>query len=248
MTHMTFEVASGHRLGISGLGEPASTKVAVLCHAAPGTGAIDPDPLASNRSGLRIIGIDRPGYGASDRYEGEPDLDVWLADVRDYLSRLDPTSREASGLDIEFAGVIGIGYGAFYAAALAATVADCPRLVLLEPSAPLFRSEALDDPSQWDAEGVDPMSGAVDRQRPALDAADSYGAAADHLLLADLGWTRRVRDVHVDSTVIGVPDDAGTAWWSRHLHHPRTIDLPEGGLPGLGFGWGTALTVLGGAA
>jgi pimeloyl-ACP methyl ester carboxylesterase len=248
MTHMTFEVASGHRLGISGMGEPVSTKVAVLCHAAPGTGAMDPDPIASNESGLRIIGIDRPGYGASDRYEGEPDLDVWLADVRDYLSRLDPTARASSGLDVEFTGVVGIGYGAFYAAALAATLRDCPRLVLLEPSAPLMRSDALHDPSQADAEAVDPMSGATDRQRPALDAADSYGAAADHLLLADLGWARRVRDVHVPSTVIGVPDDTGTAWWRHHLHRPTTIDLPEGGLPALAFGWGTALTVLGGAA
>jgi pimeloyl-ACP methyl ester carboxylesterase len=248
MTHMTYEVASGHRLGISGIGEPASPRVAVLCHAAPGTGAIDPDPIASNDSGLRIIGIDRPGYGASDRYEGEPDLDVWLADVRDYLSRLEPTSRRASGGGVEFVGVVGIGYGAFYAAALAATVPDLPRLVLLEPSAPLFRSDALDDPSQWDVEAVDPMSGAVDRQQPAFEAAESYGAAADHLLLADLGWTRRVRDVHQDCTVIGVPDDVGTAWWSRHLHRPTTIDLPQRGLPGLGFGWGTALTVLRGAA
>lgn len=248
MTHMTFEAASGHRLGISGIGEPASTRVAVLCHAAPGTGAIDPDPIASNASGLRIIGIDRPGYGGSERYEGEPDLDVWMADVLDYLSILDPSAERASGVDIELTGIIGIGYGAFYAAALAASPLNAPRLVLLEPSEPLLRSEDLDDPTQRDLDAVDPMSGAVDRQHPAFEEADSYGAAADHLLLADSGWARRVRAVRVPTTVIGVPDDAATAWWRRHLHQPRTIDLPEGGLPGLAFGWGTALTVLAGEA
>jgi pimeloyl-ACP methyl ester carboxylesterase len=248
MTHMTFEAASGRRIGITGMGEPASPRVAVLCHAAPGVGSIDPDPIASTKSGLHIVGIDRPGYGASDPYEGEPRLDDWLSDVADYLSRLEPTSEASSGIDTEFVGVVGIGYGAFYAAALAGYYESCPRLVVVEPSEPLFRSDALDDPTQRDLDAVDPMSGAADRQQPALDAAGSYGEAADHLLLADAGWTHRVRAARVATTLIAPSGDPGTKWWRRHLHRPKVTDLAQTGLPGLAEGWQAALAVLAGEA
>lgn len=241
---MTFEAASGHRLGISGHGEPLSTRVAVLCHSAPGTGAIDPDPVASTASGLRIIGVDRPGYGASDRYDGEPDVDAWVTDVRDYLSRLDPISRRSAGVDIEVCGVVGVGYGAFFAAALAAAHPGCPRLVVLDPPVPPLRSEALDDPVLHGLGSVDPMTGAADRQQAALDEADSDGAAADHLVLADVGWAHRVRSARVTTDLVGVPDDPGTAWWRRHLHRPAAHDLAAGGLPGLAEGWRIALAAL----
>jgi pimeloyl-ACP methyl ester carboxylesterase len=243
MTHLAFETESGRTLGITGIGEPMSTRVAVLCHAAPGAGSIDPDPVVSSRSGLRIIGIDRPGYGASDRYDGEPDVGQWVDDVADYLARLDPTSERSAGVEIELVGVIGIGYGAFFAAALAASAAvRLPRLVVLQPSAPLYRSDALDDPSLRDPEGVDPLTGLLDRVDVAPDA-DSYGATADHLVLADAGWAHRVRAARVATDLIGVADDA-TAWWRRHLHRPKLHELAEGGLPGLSAGWSIALEVL----
>jgi pimeloyl-ACP methyl ester carboxylesterase len=244
MTHLAFETASGRTLGITGLGEPLSTRIVVLCHAAPGAGSIDPDPVVSVRSGLRIIGIDRPGYGASDRYDDEPELGQWIADVADYLGRLDPTSEQSAGVEIELAGVVGIGYGAFFAAALAAsTGVPVPRLVVLQPSAPLLRSDALDDASLRDPEGVDPMTGLLDRVG-AADDADSYGATADHLLLADAGWGRRVRAGRVATDLIGVAADEGTAWWRRHLHRPRLHELAAGGLPGLSAGWTIALELL----
>jgi pimeloyl-ACP methyl ester carboxylesterase len=239
MTHMAYQVGSGRRLGISGLGEPASSRVVVLCHSAPGTGSVDPDPTASADSKLRIIGIDRPGYGAS-----EPRLEDWIGDVDDYLTRLEPTSERASGVDVVLGGVIGIGYGAFYAAALATAYPQLSRLVVVQPAAPLRRSEALDDPSFRDLDATDPMTGEASRQEVALEQAGGDGEAADHLLLADAGWGRRVRQARVPTDLVGARDDPGTAWWRRHLHRPHVHPLAASGLPGLAEGWRVALDLL----
>lgn len=241
---MTFEVASGRRLGISGLGEPASSRVVLLCHSAPGSGSVDPDPIASANSRLHIVGIDRPGYGGSDAYEGEPHLEQWVDDVDDYLARLDPTSEHATGVETDLAGVVGIGYGAFYAAAIAAANPAVPRLVVVQPAAPLRRSEELDDPSFRDLDATDPMTGEASRQEVALDEAGSAGEAADHLLLADAGWGRQVQQAHAATDLIAVPGDPGTAWWRRHLHRPNVHPLTTGGLPGLAEAWRIALDLL----
>jgi pimeloyl-ACP methyl ester carboxylesterase len=45
---------------------PAGAPVVLLCHAAPGSGAFDPDPAATAAHGVRLLSLDRPGYGASD--------------------------------------------------------------------------------------------------------------------------------------------------------------------------------------
>ncbi|WP_433290278.1 alpha/beta fold hydrolase [Pseudonocardia sp. CA-142604] len=45
---------------------PAGAPVVLLCHAAPGSGAFDPDPEATAARGIRLISFDRPGYGGSD--------------------------------------------------------------------------------------------------------------------------------------------------------------------------------------
>jgi pimeloyl-ACP methyl ester carboxylesterase len=45
---------------------PAGAPVVLLCHAAPGSGVFDPDPAATAARGIRLVSLDRPGYGASD--------------------------------------------------------------------------------------------------------------------------------------------------------------------------------------
>jgi pimeloyl-ACP methyl ester carboxylesterase len=45
---------------------PAGAPVVLLCHAAPGSGVFDPDPEATAASGIRLVSLDRPGYGGSD--------------------------------------------------------------------------------------------------------------------------------------------------------------------------------------
>lgn len=41
----------------------------LLCHAAPGSGAFDPDPEVTAARGVRLLALDRPGYGGSDPVE-----------------------------------------------------------------------------------------------------------------------------------------------------------------------------------
>ncbi|HET6951008.1 MAG TPA: alpha/beta hydrolase [Acidimicrobiales bacterium] len=45
-------------------GDPAGP-VVVLCHAAPGSSHLDPDPAATAAAGVRLVSVDRPGYGGS---------------------------------------------------------------------------------------------------------------------------------------------------------------------------------------
>jgi len=45
---------------------PEDAPVVLLCHAAPGSGAFDPDPAATAARGVRLLSLDRPGYGGSE--------------------------------------------------------------------------------------------------------------------------------------------------------------------------------------
>src|SRR5918997_3625352 len=45
---------------------PTDAPVVLLCHAAPGSGAFDPDPETTAARGVRLLALDRPGYGGSD--------------------------------------------------------------------------------------------------------------------------------------------------------------------------------------
>ncbi|PZS05269.1 MAG: alpha/beta hydrolase [Pseudonocardiales bacterium] len=47
-------------------------RVVVFCHPAPGGGALDPDPEQTARRGVRLLGVDRPGYGRSSLRSGGP--------------------------------------------------------------------------------------------------------------------------------------------------------------------------------
>jgi pimeloyl-ACP methyl ester carboxylesterase len=44
----------------------ADAPVVLFCHIAPGSGEFDPDPEVTAAHGVRLITLDRPGYGGSD--------------------------------------------------------------------------------------------------------------------------------------------------------------------------------------
>jgi pimeloyl-ACP methyl ester carboxylesterase len=50
---------------------PAGAPVVLFCHAAPGSGHFDPDPAVTAARGVRLISLDRPGYGGSDPLRDE---------------------------------------------------------------------------------------------------------------------------------------------------------------------------------
>ena len=92
---------------------PRFGPVVVFLHAAPGSRVFDPDPGATAAAGVRLLTIDRPGYGASTVLpDGEvPTLAGFADDVVAVMDHL----RVASA-----AGVVGWSTGGLVALGLAA--------------------------------------------------------------------------------------------------------------------------------
>jgi pimeloyl-ACP methyl ester carboxylesterase len=61
----TIDAADGRRIGVAEFGA-ADGRTVVLLHRSPGSRLLDPDPDATAAAGVRLICVDRPGYGASD--------------------------------------------------------------------------------------------------------------------------------------------------------------------------------------
>ena len=56
----------GRQVAIHRLAEGDTGRTLVLCHAAPGAGAFDPEPEQTWARGVTLLATDRPGYGQSD--------------------------------------------------------------------------------------------------------------------------------------------------------------------------------------
>jgi len=120
VAHHQFTLRSGRRIGVSVLGDPLATRLVVLCLPTPGAGAFDPDPQVTAREPVRLIEIDRPGYGSSDPLDENPTVERFADDIAEYLESITVQARELSGLDYGPAAVIGWSFGAAVAASLAA--------------------------------------------------------------------------------------------------------------------------------
>ncbi len=103
------QVSDGRFVGFHDLGPSDGTPV-LWCHGGPGS-RMEPDAMApaAAAAGLRIVGIDRPGYGLSTPWPDRTIAD-WVPDglvVADHL-----------GIDRFIA--VGVSTGGAYALALAA--------------------------------------------------------------------------------------------------------------------------------
>jgi pimeloyl-ACP methyl ester carboxylesterase len=61
----TLTAPDGRRIGVAEFGSPDGRAV-LLLHRSPGSRLLDPDPAATADAGVRLICVDRPGYGATD--------------------------------------------------------------------------------------------------------------------------------------------------------------------------------------
>ncbi len=126
-------LADGRRLGYVDYGDPTGQPV-LLCHGLPGTrlqGHPDRSIVAS--LGIRMIGIDRPGYGLSDYQHGRTLLD-WPDDVQ----------AIADSLSLERFAVLGISGGGPYAAACAWKIPErITTAVLVSAMGPTNDPEAI---------------------------------------------------------------------------------------------------------
>jgi pimeloyl-ACP methyl ester carboxylesterase len=102
----------GRRVGAADYGKPGHTAV-LWAHGGPSC-RHEPAPLsdAAVRSGLRIIGVDRPGYGRSTMQPGRT-IGGWVGDAL----------AVADHLGLERFATVGVSTGGAYALALAASSA-----------------------------------------------------------------------------------------------------------------------------
>lgn len=126
----TVAVADGRRIAVQIIG-PDDGRPVLFCHAAPGSRRFDPDPRATAAAGIRLITVDRPGYGGSDRL-----ADVPLGAVAGELAPIIPIFADdcASVLDhlgVGEAAVAGWSAGGRVALALAARRPDLVRSVAM---------------------------------------------------------------------------------------------------------------------
>jgi pimeloyl-ACP methyl ester carboxylesterase len=105
-------LADGRRLAWAEWGDPRGTPV-VFLHPCPGSRMLCPDPGVTTAAGVRLITVDRPGYGRSDPV-AVPTLGGFAHDLERLLDHL----------WLGQIRLVGWGCGGQYAAACAAVLAE----------------------------------------------------------------------------------------------------------------------------
>jgi pimeloyl-ACP methyl ester carboxylesterase len=106
----TITLADGRTVAYCEWGGPSGHPV-VLLHGGPGSRLLCPDEDATAAAGVRLLTVDRPGYGGSDA-RPDPSLPGWADDLQTLADRL----------GLERFAVVGYSAGGGYALACAATM------------------------------------------------------------------------------------------------------------------------------
>lgn len=138
---MRFVLESGRRVAVHrtttgaawvparGRSRGAEERIVVLCHSAPGAGIFDPDPVETRARNVRLLSVDRPGYGGSHPVAAG----AWAT----VASAADDLAVVLDGLHGERVGVVGWSAGGRVALALAARRPDLvDRVVVVGTPAP----------------------------------------------------------------------------------------------------------------
>jgi pimeloyl-ACP methyl ester carboxylesterase len=134
------EVAPGRHLAADDRGDAGGRPVLYL-HGAPDSRlARHPDDGVAAGAGIRLVAVDRPGYGRSDP-QPEPDPTAWAADV----------ARLADHLGLDRFGLAAWSAGATWAFGVAAALGD--RVTKVVTYGCLAPYEAFDDPGVVAASG-----------------------------------------------------------------------------------------------
>ncbi|WP_375400907.1 alpha/beta fold hydrolase [uncultured Amnibacterium sp.] len=116
----------GRQAGVQGRGDPVSQRIVLFCHPAPGSGGFDPDPRITAEWGVHLIGMDRPGYGASPPLPDDewPTITDRADDLAEYLGVIRAEAKAAGLPGPRHVGVVGWSAGGRVALALASAYPD----------------------------------------------------------------------------------------------------------------------------
>jgi pimeloyl-ACP methyl ester carboxylesterase len=141
----TVVLADGRALGYALWGEPEGSPV-LLVGTSPGSRLFCPDLPATLAAGVRLVTVDRPGYGRSDP-DPHPSMAGWVAD----------TGALVDHLGLGRFGLVGWSGGGQFALAVAAGLPDrVTSLALAGTPAP-----AHDDLGDWPPEEVRQLVGLI---------------------------------------------------------------------------------------
>jgi pimeloyl-ACP methyl ester carboxylesterase len=176
---------------------PDDGPVVVLCHPAPGSRMLDPDPAATAAAGVRLVSVDRPGYGGSTPV---PD-----GAVPSIPGAADDVGAALDHLGVGRAAVAGWSAGGRIALALAARRPELVRSVAVvatpapQDDVPWIPPEhlALLDPLREDPAGATAVLTGVFAEMAAMPpeaaaALVSGGPADEAVLAADPGVRDRL--------------------------------------------------------
>jgi pimeloyl-ACP methyl ester carboxylesterase len=120
MEAVTFELKSGRTIGVTEFGDRDAQRVVVLAHPAPGSSFFDPDPAVTGAHHVRMIAVDRPGYGSSEIAPYDtPTVHRAAADIAEYLAS-EGIGDAQSSRTARTIGIAGWSAGGRVALALAA--------------------------------------------------------------------------------------------------------------------------------
>jgi pimeloyl-ACP methyl ester carboxylesterase len=116
------DLPAGRTLAVSETGDPGGPAV-LLLHPAPGSRLLDPDPAVTAAAGIRLIGVDRAGYGATTALP-----DGAVPTITGYA---DDAAAALAALGVDDVAVVGWSAGGRVALALAAGRPDLVRAAVV---------------------------------------------------------------------------------------------------------------------
>jgi len=158
----TLPLADGRTMGYADYGEPG--QVAVLwCHGGPGS-RLEPAAVGSpaREAGIRVIGIDRPGYGTSTARPGRTIAD-WVPDAL----------ALADHLEVDRFATVGVSTGGAYALGCAAMAPE--RVVAVVACCALTDMRWDEGRAMLQQGGAADIWSATDRDAAMAIAVDTFG-------------------------------------------------------------------------
>ena len=203
---MRFVLASGRRIAVhrtttaaawfpSERRSPrAEERLVVVCHGAPGAGIFDPDPAQTRARNVRLLSVDRPGYGGSSPVAAG----AWAT----VASAADDLATVLDGMNVDRVGVAGWSAGGRVALALAARRPDLVDRVAViatpapDDEVPWIEPEQRDELERLGALTPDEAHAVLAERLDSVVPEDPYAPEAMRLLGAG----------SADETVLRAPD------------------------------------------